>query len=424
MQRSKDYAQHPGETRQEAQIRLITKAYGKDVGLGPDGATPATARYLYREGYLLVRDEYLAAVQALLWGERRRRGAALPSPEMVRGVVLGVSLLRLPPRMGALAALAQCRKVLPPGFGGLDMVMSIANGVRSGAGGHCPATEPDAVPAGTAPDPWLASDRAAGEGVRVVVVDTGLDATAAYTHPWMKGVGGEPDPAIQPGGRLDPYAGHGTFIAGVVRSIAPRCEVYVQAAFKKVGTVIESELVANLDEVLTNLEPDVITMSAGTETYDATGPVGFAAFVTTRLRQHKGVVLVAAAGNDASRHPFWPAALEGTVSVGALSANWRSRASFSNFGGWVDVYAPGEDLINAFPTGNYTYQEPPRKNTTEHFDGMARWSGTSFSTPLVAGLIAAHMSRTGGNGRDAAAALLSAAREQAQPGVGAVLLPQ
>ncbi len=418
MERSKDQKPPPEQSREEAQIRLIMEAYGEDVGLGPAGATPATARYLYRQGYLLVRDEYLAAAEALLWGDRRRRGGASPSRERVRGVVLGVSLLRLPPKMGVLAALAQCREALPPGFGGPDMVMSIA-----GAGGHCPATEPDPLPSATAPDPLASSDRAAGEGVRVVVVDTGLDSTATDTHAWLKGVEGEPDPAIQPGGQLGQYAGHGTFIAGVVRAIAPRCEVYVQAAFTKVGTVLETELVDRLDEVLTNLQPDIITMSAGTETYDATGLHGFGPFVTTRLRQHKGVVLVAAAGNDASRGPFWPAAMEGALSVGALAANWRSRASFSNFGGWVDVYAPGEDLINAFPVGDYTYEEPPRKGAVEHFDGMARWSGTSFSTPLVAGLIAARMSITGENGREAADALLQFAPQQAVPGVGATLRP-
>ncbi|MCI0688725.1 MAG: S8/S53 family peptidase [Sporichthyaceae bacterium] len=422
------------QTPQEFQINLIFDEYGDEVELGPqpeaeaeafaqrgpgDGGEPEPVqpnRFFFRRGHILVRDEYLADVKVLLGGERDRAG--------VSGVTPGVSLLELPDDRGTPTALHDVMAAFGPGIAAHDYLISISND-GFGAGGHCPATEPEVVPAWTPPDPGIRDDRAAGDGVRVVVIDTGFDAHAVGLHPWLQGVTGQPDPAIVNGRvrRLGPYAGHGTFVAGVVRSMAPRCQVHVRSVFRRKGASFESELVRVLYRVLSHDSPDIITMSAGTETHRGGGLLSFGAFAQTLLSQHKGVAVVAAAGNNGGSVPFWPAAAPWAEGVGALAGDWRSRAGFSNHAGWVDVYAPGEDLINAFPVGEYTYQEPPLRPGRAIFEGMARWSGTSFSTPLVAGLIAARMSRTGENGRDAAAALKAQARANAIPGVGPILLP-
>jgi subtilisin family serine protease len=130
------------------------------------------------------------------------------------------------------------------------------------------------------------------------------------------------------------------------------------------------------------------------------------------------VAVVAAAGNNASPEPFWPAAFKRVVAVGALDATSDEpvRASFSNYGHWVDVYAPGERVHSMYLDG--TYLEADKH--LAHLKGWAQWSGTSFAAPHVAAEIARRVG-DGVTARQAAHQVLGAARWL--PGVGPVLIP-
>lgn len=287
----------------------------------------------------------------------------------------------------------------------------------------CPAVEPD-VPSGAPTTPWPAQRPSTGAKRKVLigVSDTGLLAFDPARYPWLDGVSGENDPLgpSSPSGmqRIPEYTGHGTFIAGVAKCEAPEARVLVNDHFSTSGGELESVMVAKLDALVAR-GPDVINLSAGTYTRRDWTSLGFHLF----HRRHPDIAFVAAAGNDTTDRPFYPAAYDWAVSVGALGTDQQHRAWFSNYGDWVDVYALGEGMVNAYATGLYTYHEPPRMPSAQTFDGMARWSGTSFSAPLVAGLIAERMGRTGDSAGDAVQAVLKLARSQALSGIGPALYP-
>lgn len=373
--------------------------------------------HMHAEGEILVREEYLGRVLEVL---EQPTEADLDTGRLQR-VIAGVVLLTLDePRATVAEALDVIDQRLGRGIATPNHVLTVSPEV-----GGCPATEPQEVYDAIEPYPSLRAANG-GAGVLIYLADTGLLKDADTTHPWLTGVqAGDVDPLPpKPGDQpqpIPPYAGHGTFVAGIARCMAPAADVIVSNAFSIAGSQLESDLVPRLEAAL-GLGADIFHLTIAAPSRNELPLVAFREWLR-HLREYGGAVCVAPAGNEDSRRPYWPGAFADVIAVGALGGDWRGRASFSNFGGWVDVYAPGRDLVNAFATGEYTCYVSPYAGQVRNFYGMAKWSGTSFSTPIVTGLIADRISRTGENARQAAAALLAEARSQAIPGVGPVLLP-
>ena len=191
--------------------------------------------------------------------------------------------------------------------------------------------------------------------------------------------------SFPPDGYLDPVAGHGTFIAGVIEQLAPGCTIRVEHVTSPLGDVQEFEVVlAILAEVAgaKGPRPDILSLSFGGPTLEVPGALRSAVAAANLA----GIVVVASAGNDATCEPQYPAALDTVLACGALGP--EGPAPFTNYGDWVDASAPGVDLVSAFFKafdGKY-----PTMNTVDpdRFAEWARWSGTSFSTPVVVAALA------------------------------------
>jgi subtilisin family serine protease len=263
----------------------------------------------------------------------------------------------------------------------------------------CPATEP-AETGLHRPWPPVKTGTTVGKGVNVVVVDTGWYRPAT-AQSWVSDVEGqrEPQGVKNQQGHIRPYAGHGTFVAGVIKALAPACSVFVFSLHvnrqQHGGGVRVFELLDRLDQALKRQPtPQLINLSAGFNTLNGSPPGYFDLWWQDAITRHPNLVLVAAAGNDSSSAAFYPASFPWAVGVGSLDHDGR-RSSFSNHGSSAHVYALGRNLVNVFPKGTYIGHEPPIKHDRRVFTQMlARWSGTSFSAPVVTGLIAAEMSRT------------------------------
>lgn len=418
------------------QIELITDT-APDVVAHPPGwrDSPDGVQYLARRDSVLVRDWHLDRVHAALTDHI----GAEPQPQDLGGTATRLSWAT-ETGVGVHDALDRLDQVVGRGVAAPDHLLYVC-GVYP-----CAAVEQLPVPATARPypppvDPQTerAPRSGLGAGVRVLVLDTGLVEDAAVDHDWMNGVTGDVEDPTGPDGLLRQDGGHGTFVAGCVRVVAPLADVHVVDAAKElpvqngtIGAVFESDLaqllrahlVAAPEDFAPVTVPDVLLLSVAGTTRNDVPPVALTAVYEDVIQHLKGLLVLAPAGNEGDARRNWPASFDWVVSVGALAANWRDRAPWSVHGRTVDVYAPGDRLVNAFARGDYTFAwEGPLRGQTRTFEGMAMWSGTSFSTPLVAGLVAARMSRTGQDSRRAWRSLRDLAEQQGLPGVGPVLFP-
>jgi len=268
---------------------------------------------------------------------------------------------------------------------------------------------------GVGTHPWFVNEDEVRRDVSVASVGLGLDGPMNVSSPL---------PANPLDGRVRAYAGHGTFIAGIVRQQCPSARIEAIRVVDNEGGVHERLLINTLVALLVrqavaltqgNADDvfDVVSLSVGyyhEEPGDeSTDPV--LAGVLQELGAW-GVAVVASAGNDATTAPFHPASFAGQssglspdrvplVSVGALNPN-GSSAHFSNSGSWVSCERAGVEVVSTVPThlegsaqagqgSDHLGQDRMALDPDDFTGGFATWSGTSFAAPVFAGQLAEHL---------------------------------
>lgn len=210
-----------------------------------------------------------------------------------------------------------------------------------------------------------------GKGVKVAVLDTGVDAS----HPDLKSnVKGGKDYTGSRFGWSDRNS-HGTHCAGTIaangdlKGVAPDCEIYALKVLGDNGSGQMAWTAKAIYDAVDEFKVDVISMSLGASQGDAE---------TRKAVQYavsKGVIVVAAAGNDgpSANTVGAPGGYPETVCVGACDANDK-LAAFSSRGPRIGnpfIVAPGVDITSTIPGGRY-----------------GAYDGTSMATPHVAGCAA------------------------------------
>ncbi|MEJ7846261.1 MAG: S8 family serine peptidase [Acidimicrobiales bacterium] len=339
--------------------------------------------------------------------------------ERANGAGLGFGTLRLGNRLGVVDATVFLRSLdgrRPLRVGPDHLLWPMQ------ARGMFPASPPVPAPSGAAARRarQRVVDNCGDAEVRVAVLDTGVVAGATGHDPLLARcvVASEDDSLWDASaGALRHWVGaHGTFAAGVLAAASEgvaRIDMRDLCHALPGGPplVADTALATVLAEVLAR-GARVVNLSLGGPTALDLGTLALSLVVSRASgragRRGKGpstsdAVVVAAAGNEGTTQAMFPAALKGVVAVAALDAG-GSPTPWTNRGPWVDCAALGDGVVGPHVRG---MGAPHGGAPAQAFDGWARWSGTSFAAPHVAGRIAAALAAGAGSARVAAATVLA-----------------
>lgn len=223
------------------------------------------------------------------------------------------------------------------------------------------------------------ADTGVGLGVRVGVVDTAISP-----HPMLPPHRVLADGDLEPDDLSEPMAGHGTFVAGLIRQAAPGAVLHLRAGLQARREKSSTWEVAKAIASFQHVEIDILNLSLGCASDTGEAPTVLARALG---RIPSGVLVIAAAGNRGQEKvPFgkiWPGASPEVVAVG------DPNAAYSMHEDWVDYVVDGQEALS-----------------THLLNGFAKWSGTSFSAAKLTGLVAARMDRDGVNAAKALDALV------------------
>ncbi|MDQ3611484.1 MAG: S8 family serine peptidase [Actinomycetota bacterium] len=274
--------------------------------------------------------------------------------------------------------------------------------------------------AGVLPYPPTFAGQATGPAVKLAVIDTGV-TEEQRTDGWLNGLAtaANTDPLDdlpRPNGFLDFGAGHGTFTAGVVAQIAPDCELAMYRAVDSDGIGSETDVACAMLQAVEE-GATILNLSLGEQTADDQPLLAIEVALDLITERNPEVLVFAAAGNDGSSRPCWPAASKRVVAVAALAAD-LTPAPWSNRGFWVDCSAVGEGVVSTYVQGEEAPELDPSPDTFGA-DAWAVWSGTSFASPQVAAAVARLAHEDGCPPREALRTLFS--RSRALPDFGWVV---